>query len=140
MKKCNNRSSHLCRTEVTACTRWPYVRSVPLSSSVQYVRLLRYTSGVHRILYKIVLLVSSELLFYYHCLSVYRVQLTDYELDGTFINQYICALIRSLAHLIRHSSSSSSCSPVNVELYAQLCEDNSLRYLSPECCELGLLH
>ena len=52
-------------------------------------------------------------------------------LDGTFINQHICLLIRSLAHLSRHPSSSS----VNTELYAHYREDNSL-WCTPECYEL----
>jgi len=65
-----------------------------------------------------------------HFLSVHRVQLTNEELDGTFINQHNYLLIQSLAHLNRHSSSS-----VNVELYAHSREDNSIWY-TPECYEL----
>jgi len=53
MKKSGKRDSYLCRTKVTTCTRWLYDPSVPLSSSVKYVRLLRDTGGVHRIVYKV---------------------------------------------------------------------------------------
>jgi hypothetical protein len=68
-----------------------------------------------------------------HFLAVYRVQLTNGELDGTFINQHNCLLIRSLAHLNRHPSS------VNVELYAHSREDSSVWY-TPECYELDCFH
>lgn len=69
---------------------------------------------------------TSEILFYYHCLAVYRVQLTDWELDGTIINQHNCLLTLSLAHLSTHPSTSS----VNYELNALSCEDNSLWHKS----------
>ena len=48
---------------------------------------------------------TFEILYFYLCLSVCRVQITDQELGCTFINQHNCLLIRSLAHLSRHLSS-----------------------------------
>jgi len=48
---------------------------------------------------------TFEILYFYLCLSVCRVQITDQELGCTFINQHNCLLIRSLAHLNRHLSS-----------------------------------
>ena len=52
------------------------------------------------------MLVTSELLLYYRCLSVYVVQLTDYELFNTFTNEHNCLLTRLLLHLSRQPSSS----------------------------------
>jgi len=46
------------------------------------------------------LLVTSEFLFYYHCLSVCGVQLTDRELHHTLINPW--PIDRSLVHFDTH--------------------------------------
>ena len=75
--------------------------------------------------------VTSELLFNSDFLAVHRVQLCDEELYGTFINQHICLLIRSLAHLTRHPSTSS----VHIELCIHFREDNSV-WFTPEFYEL----
>jgi hypothetical protein len=80
---------------------------------------------------KCVLLVTSEFLFYDHSLSAYIIQLTDYELVGTFINQHNFLLIQVLAHLSRHPSSSS----VDYEQYSHSWEDTSL-WITPEWYEL----
>jgi len=82
------------------CTCSPCVCFVPcLAQYSRWDTSLGYLGRGESTLIKF-LLVTFEYLFYYHCLSVYGVRLTDWELHHTFINH--CLLIQSLAHFDTH--------------------------------------
>jgi hypothetical protein len=79
------------------CTRSPYARFVPCLA--QYNRWDFF--GIWRgFINSDKVICWLHLIFYYHHLPVYGVQLTYWELYCTFINH--CLLIRSLAHFDTH--------------------------------------